>query len=124
MRKLSAVVEKRIVTALLASLICLCIGLWLAMALSPDAEPVVENRKAVLYDAARVPEVPSSGGININTASAEQLRSLPGIGEALSARIVAYRETNGVFLHPASIMEVQGLGEKTYAEIQDLICVK
>ncbi len=124
MRKISKIAQKRIVLVLLSGLVCLCIGLCLAMALSPEEKPVVENRKAELYDAARIPEVPSSGGVNINTASSAQLRSLPGIGETLSERIVVYREENGAFPHPASIMEVEGLGEKTYAQIQDLICVK
>ncbi len=61
------------------------------------------------------------GLININTASAEELKTLPGIGDVLSQRIIDYRQTNGPFSSKEAITNVSGIGEKTYAKICDLI---
>ena len=54
---------------------------------------------------------------NLNTASAADLQRLPGIGPALAGRIVAYREANGPFRSPAQIVEVKGIGEKTFEKL-------
>ena len=62
--------------------------------------------------------------INLNTASAELLTDLPGIGAALAQRIVEYRENNGPFQSVEEIMEVKGIGEKIYHAIADLITVE
>jgi competence protein ComEA len=59
-----------------------------------------------------------SGKININTASAQQLTALPGVGEKLAARIVEYRQKQGGFKNVSELMNVQGLGEKNLAKIQ------
>lgn len=58
--------------------------------------------------------------INLNTASAEELASLPGIGGVLAARIVAYREEHGPFQTLDDIMQVSGIGSKVVEEIRDL----
>jgi len=59
--------------------------------------------------------------INLNTASAKELTSLPGIGEVLAARIVAYREERGPFQTLDDIMQVSGIGSKVVEEIRDLV---
>ena len=64
-----------------------------------------------------------SGIININTASAELLEELPGIGQVLSQRIVEYRETYGMFETTYSITNVRGIGDGIYAKIKDYITV-
>jgi len=51
--------------------------------------------------------------INVNTADAETLERLPGIGPALAERIVAEREANGPFSDAADLTRVSGIGEKT-----------
>ena len=53
-----------------------------------------------------------TGKVNINTATAQQLTALPGVGEKLAARIVEYRQKSGGFKSVAELMNVQGLGEK------------
>lgn len=63
------------------------------------------------------------GLININTASIEELISLPGIGEAKAKAIIAYREES-LFRTIEEIMEVTGIGEKIYEQIKDLIIVE
>jgi competence protein ComEA len=66
----------------------------------------------------------SQGLVNINTASAEELDSLPGIGPAIASRIIAYREEKGKFTSIEQIKEVSGIGESKYADLKDRICVK
>lgn len=61
--------------------------------------------------------------IDINRADAEQLTALPGIGEVLAGRIVAYREENGSFLSTQELQNVEGIGEKRLNAILDLITV-
>ena len=64
------------------------------------------------------------GKININTATVEELDTLPGIGEAKARAIIEYRENESPFLKPEDIMNVSGIGEKTYENIKDYIVVK
>lgn len=66
----------------------------------------------------------NTGRININTASVELLKELPGIGAALAARIVEYREANGPFETPEALMNVKGIGQATYRSVEELITVE
>jgi competence protein ComEA len=59
--------------------------------------------------------------ININKASAVTLRQLKRIGPKLSERIVEYREKNGPFERPEDIMQVRGIGPKTFELNKDRI---
>jgi comEA protein len=63
------------------------------------------------------------GKVNINTASMEELRILSGIGEGRAAEIIKYREENKKFAQIEDIMQVSGIGEKTFEEIKDKITV-
>lgn len=61
--------------------------------------------------------------ININTATAEELETLSGIGPTKAQAIVSYRETNGNFSTVDDLINVSGIGEKTLAKIIDDITV-
>ncbi len=61
--------------------------------------------------------------ININTASLEELMTLNGIGEVKAQAIIDYRETYGLFPNINSLMNVSGIGDKTFAKIADKITV-
>ena len=64
-----------------------------------------------------------SGIININTASLEELDSLPGIGPVNAQKIIDYRQANGPFPDLEALMDVSGIGPSTYGRIKDLITV-
>lgn len=65
----------------------------------------------------------SNGLVNINTATAEQLQTLPGIGQAKANAIVAYRENNGNFSSIEDLRKVPGIKEGVFGQVQSLICV-
>lgn len=63
-----------------------------------------------------------TGLININTASADELKTLNGIGDAMAGRIIEFRSANP-FKSIEDIMSVEGIGSKTYEKIKDQITV-
>ena len=65
----------------------------------------------------------NQGKININTASAEELMSLDGVGEATADKIIAYRQEHGSFSSIEEIKEVSGIGEKKFEAMKDAITV-
>lgn len=62
--------------------------------------------------------------VNINTADAETLQHLPGIGEVLAERIVAYRENSGSFRSILELLDIEGIGQTKLENIMDLICLE
>lgn len=65
----------------------------------------------------------SDGRINLNTASKEQLMTLPGIGESKADAIISYRSKNGGFTSAEDVMNISGIKEGLYAQIREMICV-
>ena len=61
--------------------------------------------------------------VDLNTADEAELDTLPGIGEALAGRIIAYREENGPFETVEELLEVSGIGEKKLADLDGWITV-
>lgn len=64
-----------------------------------------------------------AGKVNINRASLEELTSLPSVGESRAREIISYRERSP-FVKPEDIMNVSGIGQKTFDKMKDLISVK
>lgn len=61
--------------------------------------------------------------IDLNTATSEQLQTLPGIGPTIAERIIAYREEVGAFESVGELMNVSGIGEKKLEAIWDLVTI-
>jgi len=64
-----------------------------------------------------------SGSLNLNTASASDLDSLPGIGQSFADRIIEYRTTNGPFTSVEDLQKVKGIGAALFAKIAPLVSV-
>ena len=62
--------------------------------------------------------------ININTASAEELEALPGIGKGLAERIIEHRHKYGPFAKPEHLIMVRGISEHRFLAIRDQITVE
>jgi competence protein ComEA len=75
-------------------------------------------QKAAGKAAAAAPAV-----VNLNTATATQIATLPGIGEKAAQRIIEYREKNGGFKKIEELMNVKGIGEKSFLKLKPLITV-
>jgi len=72
---------------------------------------------ALPLSAARSPQAPSRP-ININTASVTELMQLPRVGQKVAERIVAFRKQHGGFQRPEELMNVKGIGEKSFAKLK------
>jgi len=92
---------------------------------------IAESKSAVAAPVSEVATSPPStsklsqptGKVNINTATAAQLDSLPGIGAVYAQRIFDYRSASGPFTSPDKIQNVKGIGPKTYEKLKDLITI-
>lgn len=65
----------------------------------------------------------ASGLVNLNTASVTQLETLPGIGKSTAERILQYREKSGGFKKIEDLMNVRGIGEKSFLKLKPLVTV-
>lgn len=105
-----------------AVFLCLVTGLYVHDTALPDQRGAVavETERQASDDALG----PVWEPVDINTADAEILDTLPGIGPALAGRIIAYREEHGPFKSGEELMEVKGIGEATYEGLADWITME
>ena len=104
-------------TALFLSLL---LGLFLRDRRAVDAPAFVETELTAPIEEVR----PDPSPVNLNTADAEALTALPGIGEELARRIVEYREEHGPFPTVEAIIEVSGIGQGKLAALEGLVTVE
>ncbi|MFS0575286.1 helix-hairpin-helix domain-containing protein [Sporosarcina sp. 179-K 3D1 HS] len=76
------------------------------------------------FQTAETPGRQEDGKVDINKADEQALMSIPGIGPAKAAAIIQYRTDNGSFQTPEMIMEVSGIGKKTFENLEPYIKVK
>ena len=65
----------------------------------------------------------ASAQVNLNTANVTQLETLPGIGKSTAERILEYREKSGGFKKIEDLMNVRGVGEKSFLKLKPLVTV-
>ena len=93
--------------------------LILAFAISAVVAPLAQT--ASPRDKAKPTQ--SAAIVNINTASSAELEALPGIGPKVAARIIDYRKTKGPFKKIEELMNVQGIGEKSFLKLRSQVTV-
>jgi competence protein ComEA len=64
-----------------------------------------------------------AAAVNLNTATAQQLESLPGIGPATAQRILEYRQKSGGFKKVEELMNIRGVGEKSFLKLKPLVTI-
>jgi competence protein ComEA len=106
-------------------------GINLARALADGEQldiPYISSSSPVIQDASTpaataATSVSNAELININTASSDELDTLPGIGPTTAQKIIDYRTQNGPFISIEDIINVSGIGPGTYEKLKDLITV-
>ena len=88
-----------------------------------DEEQIVILSQEEAAEKARLEREQAAGIVNLNTASKEQLMTLPGIGESRAEDIIRYRKESGGFQNIEEIMRVPGIKESAYLKIKDSITV-
>ena len=73
-----------------------------------------EPEESSIVESEPILNEPMTGKIAINSATKEELMSVPGIGETYAQRIIDYREENGRFRDLTELMDISGIGEKRY----------
>ncbi len=91
---------------------------------SSRAVVTTQKEPAVIVREIPAAEPAPTTQVNINRATAQELESLPGIGEVLAQRILRWREENGNFISTEQLMDVEGIGELKFEAIKDRICVE
>jgi competence protein ComEA len=93
----------------------------LALAVAFAAQPAAQAAQKAATT--RTDAKPAAATINLNTATAAELEKLPGIGQKVAARIVEYRQKNGPFKKVEELMNVQGIGEKSFLQFRSQLTV-
>ncbi len=96
---------------MMTALLVVTLGLMTAAAQEGSSRPAATQRPA------------ATAPVNLNTATAAQLESLPGIGAAMAQRIVEYRQQAGGFKKIEELMNVRGVGEASFLKLKALITV-
>ena len=85
---------------------------------------VKRARHVATYEYANEQQTTTAPKLNINTASANELETLPGIGKGLAERIVEHRAKFGPFRRPEHLIIVRGISDKRFRALRDLITVR
>lgn len=114
------------ILALTAAFLLLTVGYFLGQRSGAEPYTVSAETLWAAEAAAQAEEEPETGveRVNINTADASELQTLPGIGQVRAEQIVADREANGPFRIPEDITRVSGIGQGTLEQILDYITVE
>jgi competence protein ComEA len=87
------------------------------------ASVALHAQSAQAPDAAASKSSAATSVVNLNTATVAQLESLPGIGVKTAERIIEYRQKNGNFKKVEELMNVKGIGEKSFLKLKSRLTV-
>ena len=107
--------DKLVLLGVCFAFLVLIIGVFISRNIGDDPYDTVQSEMIETAD--------TDARLDINEMSAAQLEAIPGIGEMLAKRIVAYREANGPFRTLEEVMNVEGIGEKKLDQIASLVKV-
>jgi len=94
-----------------------------ALAVLPAAAQQQKAQSGSTRSAAAKSAVSPSSPININSATQAQFEALPGIGPKVAQRIVEYRQKNGQFKKVEDLMNVKGIGEKSFLKLKPYLTI-
>ena len=104
------------------ALLMLLAVIAIAIPAAAQSTSQVKSAKPAAASAAK-PAATATAPVNLNTATQAQLESLPGVGAKVAERILDYREKNGKFKKVEDLMNVQGIGEKSFLKLKPLLTV-
>ena len=93
------------------------------LGIAVSAAAASAQNKATTPKAAATVTATATAPVNLNTATAEQLATIPGVGPKMAERIIDYRQKNGGFKKVEDLMNVSGVGEKSFLKMKPLITV-
>ena len=93
------------------------------LGIAVSAAVVSAQNKATAPKAAATLTATATAPVNLNTATVEQLATIPGVGPKMAERIIDYRQKNGGFKKVEDLMNVSGVGEKSFLKMKPLITV-
>ena len=85
------------------------------------ARVLTDGEQVIITDRNSLAQGSQSNLISLNQASSSALEDLPGVGPALAARIVDWREANGGFKSKEDLLNVAGIGDKLFASVKELV---
>ena len=109
--------------------LCVLIVALIGIASCNSGESATKNNSVVMPSTPRAAESgatakPNRPCLDLNSASAEELIRLPGVGEIMAKKIIDYRERQGRIRRPEEIIIIDGFSERKYRAIADMICVE
>ena len=110
--------------AVLMLLAVIAIAIPAAAQQSAPAKPSAAKAAKPAAASSGKPAATPTAPVNLNTATQEQLESLPGVGAKAAERILEYRQKNGNFKKIEDLMNVQGIGEKSFLKLKPQVVVK
>jgi comEA protein len=93
------------------------------LGIAVSAAATSAQSKSTTQKAATGATATAAAPVNLNTATAEQLATIPGVGPKMAERIIDYRQKNGGFKKVEDLMNVSGVGEKSFLKMKPLITV-
>jgi competence protein ComEA len=92
-------------------------------AVKPSTPPNVKTSTPGRVKTSAPAKATPANPVNLNSASVAQLQTLPGVGPSAAQRIVDYRQKNGAFKKIEELMNVKGIGEKSFLKLKPLVTV-